>query len=660
MFLTIFALRKEGCLQEKIIDANTLFADRLPNKNRNGGMSFMKVLLTILLSLTCVSAHASLLNLSDLIPSVEGGVGVGNGGGMVVCRDPSSHQINSAELLDYFEAREIRGINIDISSIPGTWKVKAQAIIDRLGLQSQLRNRIYSLWLQSFENESKFISGLEFNKISDSMDIGVPKGCEFEQAAIQIVPRFAEDNRYYINQDIWNALDENNKAGLVLHELIYREALSYGQTDSIGARYFNSFITSSNFSKISFAGFLNVLAQARFEETDFPLNDPDFSMVYMTKHFWRVGADEKFTQELGFKNRIVGSVGTCDGDGCKTFLKSILDFDIDGNISRLTISRGVKELSIADWKFVSGGLLDNQSDDNGWQGSPLDLSIRSGKLSSLKVADLNTPNYLLRVEKTKLETENIAYAYFDRTQGTNLHLIGAQYFKMDGYVVEVGNQTENGFGCKIVNVQFNDQLMIDRVYVESSIRSIKSGCNTSVEPEVILDQGKNKPYQANIHARPTELISNQGQEGNIFIFDPKTGVLESTYRDNPVGDLVGLNYIDFKSGWSYWSIGNLSSIFPNIYSSETDSELGRIYRLNLKSKTRIEKSDSAGNEIVLEVLPQEEMNLYSNGAPQTLTIANDYQLKNINDEIKTYQSGSLLQLNDQGLVISARGPGARN
>jgi hypothetical protein len=54
-------------------------------------------------------------------------------------------------------------------------------------------------------------------------------------------------------------LDEDNKAGLVLHEIIYQEALKYGQKDSRGSRYLNSYITSSKFEALTLAQYLERL-----------------------------------------------------------------------------------------------------------------------------------------------------------------------------------------------------------------------------------------------------------------------------------------------------------------------------------------------------------------------------------------------------------------
>ena len=42
-------------------------------------------------------------------------------------------------------------------------------------------------------------------------------------------------------------LDNNGKAGLILHELIYREAIEGGATESTAVRYFNSMLASNRF-----------------------------------------------------------------------------------------------------------------------------------------------------------------------------------------------------------------------------------------------------------------------------------------------------------------------------------------------------------------------------------------------------------------------------
>lgn len=81
--------------------------------------------------------------------------------------------------------------------------------------------------------------------IQDSLVRVFPRGCKIEQIAIQKEPAFPEDKRFTVSKDLWDLLDEDNKAGLVLHEIIYREALLYGHEDSVNARYVNSIWTSA-------------------------------------------------------------------------------------------------------------------------------------------------------------------------------------------------------------------------------------------------------------------------------------------------------------------------------------------------------------------------------------------------------------------------------
>jgi hypothetical protein len=78
----------------------------------------------------------------------------------------------------------------------------------------------------------------------------LPKNCELKQIAIQIRNPDLFDKRYVINQDLWNSLDTDNQAALVLHEIIYRMAIEQGASDSVGARLINSLIFSDTVSNL--------------------------------------------------------------------------------------------------------------------------------------------------------------------------------------------------------------------------------------------------------------------------------------------------------------------------------------------------------------------------------------------------------------------------
>jgi len=90
-------------------------------------------------------------------------------------------------------------------------------------------------------------------------------GCTKEQFAVQIFNIMPDQKRYLINKNIWSAASSRIKAGLVLHELIYRDAVeAEDQTDSDKARYLNAQISSTHFSTITPDEYLNLLGSANF------------------------------------------------------------------------------------------------------------------------------------------------------------------------------------------------------------------------------------------------------------------------------------------------------------------------------------------------------------------------------------------------------------
>src|SRR5450432_3077511 len=80
--------------------------------------------------------------------------------------------------------------------------------------------------------------------ISDHGYIPVPPGCRIEQLAIQLKDDDGDGKRYLIDEDYWKGLDNDHRAGLILHEITYREAISLGAKDSIKTRYYTALISS--------------------------------------------------------------------------------------------------------------------------------------------------------------------------------------------------------------------------------------------------------------------------------------------------------------------------------------------------------------------------------------------------------------------------------
>ncbi len=161
-----------------------------------------------------------------------------NGGNVIVCP-------NGIELLDYYEAR-LSGKALQLDSSSPTYAEKLFTLFEKWKSVAPRRMALYTKWLKEFTAEAGIYSGVEIPAIPDTGSIVIPSGCKPIPAAFQRREGdiFPGEKRYVVNKDLWDLMDENQKAGLVLHELIYREAIKSQHATSLPTRYFNSFLST--------------------------------------------------------------------------------------------------------------------------------------------------------------------------------------------------------------------------------------------------------------------------------------------------------------------------------------------------------------------------------------------------------------------------------
>jgi|GEM_PF-1424848 len=168
---------------------------------------------------------ALLVVLSTLVFANDKG---GNGGVSVVCRD-ANESITSAETLDIYEGREryqkiyaATPLDIDVLIQLAQLKlVKHVNYLDKLQKEiSQVKANIV------FIKE-----GNEVLPTDDAFPVIAKKGCKFEQLA-----NYTEDGEVLISQEIYDELDNLNKASLYLHEAIYAIRRTIGDTNSQRSR----------------------------------------------------------------------------------------------------------------------------------------------------------------------------------------------------------------------------------------------------------------------------------------------------------------------------------------------------------------------------------------------------------------------------------------
>lgn len=178
----------------------------------------------------------------------------GNGGDGIYCRTSSS-----IELLDYYEARVLRGVVPNLGGANLSTVEKVKLAINRLEKFDSQRAEAYRSKLTTFFAETKFLSGIMLTDVPDSLHLVLPNGCEIHQVAIQKEPEFAGDPVYVVNEDLWRLMSSDNQAGVILHEIIYREAISRGHLNSIKTRYYNSIISSNLLGEPSFRNYAELM-----------------------------------------------------------------------------------------------------------------------------------------------------------------------------------------------------------------------------------------------------------------------------------------------------------------------------------------------------------------------------------------------------------------
>lgn len=196
----------------------------------------------------------------------SGGHVIANGGYVLKCEKQNKITFESYDIL---EGRVLYDVE-PIFSKKEDYLDKAEDIIGRLKKINPTREKLYLHWLSSFVKESKFLpNGVNLIEVPD-ISIGIrPDNCKLIQAIVQTTNFERQGYRYIINTGAWNALD-NNKAALIIHELIYREAIlpENNHPNSLLSRQFNQLIHSGEVRNMNLKQFIDFLFEHRFAQAD--------------------------------------------------------------------------------------------------------------------------------------------------------------------------------------------------------------------------------------------------------------------------------------------------------------------------------------------------------------------------------------------------------
>ena len=137
----------------------------------------------------------------------------GNGGYSVVCRDTQG-TITSAEILDIYEGRILykRNYPDNSFSVETLLNVAKYKMKEHVAFSAKLEKEI-----DLANSNMIFIpEGNELESTDDALPVIKKTGCKNEQLA-----NYTDEGELLVSQEIYDRLDNVNKAALILHEAIY-------------------------------------------------------------------------------------------------------------------------------------------------------------------------------------------------------------------------------------------------------------------------------------------------------------------------------------------------------------------------------------------------------------------------------------------------------
>ena len=207
--------------------------------------------------------------------------GMGNGGDAVVCyTDATRSTITSVQMLDYWEQEQVLQYGqVDLGAPTLSVQDKIQIAVNRISkFDPDLADKIKFNALNLANNiQNYLVTSYQLPEIDDANPQVIPtqKNCFIEQYGVQYKDVITGQRRFAIADEFYNFLGTSNddKAGLLLHEAIYRYAILQNPSlnNSDGIRYFNYIIGSAKIDQMTLNDleiYLGFLKQASLTPKD--------------------------------------------------------------------------------------------------------------------------------------------------------------------------------------------------------------------------------------------------------------------------------------------------------------------------------------------------------------------------------------------------------
>jgi len=191
---------------------------------------------------------------------------VGNGGTMVVCydslqgkRDKDITDIVSVRLTDYYIAEDQNQWRMNLVSRQGDYLAQLDQIIDLVRRFDPVRSQGYQTERENLANlitnneKQVFVDGIRLSPVSFADFHPLPLldlRCQIELAAIRRVV-YQNESEYLIDKTLWYWASDYDKAGLLSHEIVFKDAIGDGNFNPGDTIFFNAFISSQRFQQMS-------------------------------------------------------------------------------------------------------------------------------------------------------------------------------------------------------------------------------------------------------------------------------------------------------------------------------------------------------------------------------------------------------------------------